>query len=84
MPSITRTALTDWLVERVAYYVERDPAEIDPTRQLTIYGMDSVYTLGLAGDIEEEFGVPVDPTVAWDNPTIEAIADYVLGATGRD
>lgn len=41
--------------------------------------MDSVYTLGLASDIEEEFGVPLDATIAaWDNPTIEAISDYVL------
>jgi acyl carrier protein len=78
MSSISKASVTTWLIERVAFYVERDPAEIDPTRQLAMYGMDSVYSLGLAGDIEERFDITLDATVVWDNPTIDAIADHVL------
>lgn len=84
MSSITRDAVTDWLIERVAFYVERDPGEIDPTKQLVIYGMDSLYTLGLAGDIEERFGIRFDATAVWDHPTIEAITDHLVAALAKE
>jgi acyl carrier protein len=80
MTSIDRDKVVAWLTERVAFYVERDPAEIEPDKNLLTYGIDSVYALGIAGDVEEEFGTPVDATLVWDNPTIAAIATAVTAA----
>ena len=40
---------------------------------LAEYGLDSVAALSLCGDIEEEFGLIVEPTVAWDHPTVQAL-----------
>ncbi|MEV4015110.1 acyl carrier protein [Nonomuraea angiospora] len=66
-----------WLLERVAFYVEREPGEIDPDLKLVEIGLDSVFAMSLSGDIEDEFEVVVEPTVAWDYPTVNALAGYL-------
>ncbi len=78
--------LRAWVLARVAYYIEGDVADIDPDAKLVGYGLDSVYALSLCGDIEDEYGLEVDPTLAWDYPTVNAIARCLadrLGASGR-
>jgi acyl carrier protein len=73
------TDLHNWLTDRVADYLECAPERIRPDVSLASYGMDSMYALMLCGDIEDHLGVTVDPTVAWDYPTIDAIVDYLGG-----
>jgi acyl carrier protein len=72
-------SLRAWLIGRVAYYVERAPHEVDPDAKLVGYGLDSVYALSLCGDIEDEYGLEVDPTLAWDYPTVNAIVEVLAG-----
>jgi acyl carrier protein len=74
------TSVRAWLTARVAYYVERDPQDIDPDAKLVGYGLDSVYALSLCGDIEDEYGLEVDPTLAWDHPTVNAIVHVLCDA----
>ncbi|MEV0219292.1 acyl carrier protein [Streptomyces sp. NPDC050704] len=70
-------AIRCWLVDRVAYYLERPAAEIDEGAQLAELGLDSVYALTLCGDVEDRFGLVVEPTMAWDHPTIDAITAHL-------
>ncbi|MFC9297961.1 acyl carrier protein [Streptomyces sp. NPDC057011] len=66
-----------WLIERVAYYLERPAAEIDEGAELVEMGLDSVYAFTLCGDVEDRFGLAVEPTMAWDHPTVDAITAYL-------
>lgn len=75
-------SLRAWVLGRVAYYIEGDPSDIDPDAKLVGYGLDSVYALSLCGDIEDEYGLEVDPTLAWDYPTVNAIATCLAGRLG--
>jgi acyl carrier protein len=68
-----------WLTERVAYYVERHPGDIDAGEPLASYGLDSVYAFALCGDIEDEFKLNVEPTLVWDFGTIAALAARLAG-----
>jgi acyl carrier protein len=68
-----------WLTERVGDYLDRPAADVDPHTPLAELGMDSVYALGLCGDIEDAFGLDVDPTLAWDYPTVAAITTFLSG-----
>ncbi|MDO0931745.1 acyl carrier protein [Streptomyces sp. NPDC051954] len=78
LPTVpTEQSLIDWLTTRVGAYLRRDPAEIDPTVPLAEYGLDSVAALSLCGDVEDHFGIPVDPTAAWDFPTVRALAGHL-------
>ncbi|WP_067184316.1 acyl carrier protein [Microtetraspora niveoalba] len=74
-----------WLTERVAHYLERSPAEIDPGVKLRAYGWESIHALGLCVDIEETVGLLVEPTLTWDRPTVDALAAHLteLLAGGR-
>jgi acyl carrier protein len=74
----TAASLTAWLTDRVAVYLKRAPSEIDPTVPLAEYGLDSVAALSLCGDVEESFELILDPTAAWDYPTVGALAGHLL------
>jgi acyl carrier protein len=79
--------ISAWLTECIADYRQVPPAEIDPDAQLADLGLDSVYALTMCGDIEDRFGLETDPTVAWDHPTINALAGHLhsrLVAEGAD
>lgn len=84
---LTVEQVTAWLIERVAVYLRRDPAQIDPREPLAEYGLDSVAALSLCGDVEEDFDIILEPTAAWDHPTATAFAEHVLkelaSAAGR-
>ncbi len=84
-----RGGLEPWLIGRVAMYLGRPCEEIDPTSPLADQGMDSVYALSLCGDIEDALNLTVEPTLAWDHPSIAAIVGHLTtriaaGATGRN
>lgn len=74
----TVESLSSWLADRIALYLQRSPAEIMHAVPLAEYGLDSVAALSLCGDIEEDFDVVLEPTVAWDYPTIEAMAGHLV------
>lgn len=74
----TAESLAPWLADRVAAYTKLSADEIDPTVPLANYGLDSVAALSLCGDIEDELDLVVEPTVAWDHPTVEALVAYLL------
>ncbi|WP_239134548.1 acyl carrier protein [Rugosimonospora africana] len=62
----------------VARHVERPPMEIDRDVPLSEYGLDSVYVLALCADIEDHWGVSVEPTLMWDYPTIAGFGNALL------
>ncbi|MGI5351762.1 acyl carrier protein [Streptomyces sp. CA-250714] len=63
-----------WLTARLAEFLSRPAEDIDPRTPFAEYGLDSVAALSLYGDIEDEFALYLEPTVAWDHPTVEALA----------
>lgn len=83
---LTEEAIVGWLVEQTAQYLQVPPDTVRPSVPLMEYGLDSIFTFALCADIEDHFGLPVEPTLAWDNPRIEQIARFLhreLAADGR-
>jgi acyl carrier protein len=76
-PGSTATQVREWLVGTIAGYLEMNPAELDPERPFAEIGLDSVYALTLSADIEDTFGLEVEPTMAWDYPTAAVLADGI-------
>ena len=69
--------IKSWLTGRVAFYVDRPIEDLDPDTTVLDLGLDSVHGLTLCGDVEERFGLVVEPTLVWDYPTISAIATFL-------
>ncbi|GGQ57861.1 acyl carrier protein [Streptomyces althioticus] len=70
----TAESLARWLTDCVAIHLERPVDTIDPTVPLSDYGLDSLYALSVIAELEDHLDISVDPTVMWDNPTIDALS----------
>lgn len=75
----TRASMGDWLRGRVVTYGELAPDSFSDDTPLADLGFTSVYALTLCGDIEDTFGLVVEPTIVWDNPTIRELAIALEG-----
>ena len=53
------------------------PVEIETDKSLLNYSLSSVTAMMLVGDLEEWLGLTLPPTLVWDYPSIDAIADYL-------
>ncbi|WP_086823764.1 acyl carrier protein [Allokutzneria sp. NRRL B-24872] len=73
-----------WLVEAVAGYLAVPASQIGTDVRLQALGLDSVHAMALCVDIEDRWGVLVEPTLAWDHPTIDAIAAHLKGQLHRE
>jgi acyl carrier protein len=69
--------LEQWLVERVAAYCRLTPTEIEEDKNFSDYGMDSVFTLTMIGEIEDRYGLELDPTAIWDNPSVGQLRAFL-------
>ncbi|MFV2117035.1 acyl carrier protein [Streptomyces sp. Act-28] len=81
---ISPAELESWLVERVAGYLRMDAREVDPQAPFADLGLDSVYALTLVGDIEDALGIETEPTLAWDYPTISALARGLMASMSAE
>ncbi|MEU3462680.1 acyl carrier protein [Streptomyces sp. NPDC006733] len=72
-----------WLLEKLGQYLRRPPADIDISVPFAEYGIDSVAALSIFGDIEDGFGLYLEPTVAWDHPTVQSLARYLASESAR-
>ena len=73
--------IRSWLIERIAFYLERPVDDVDPTVPLAEAGISSVSGVELCGDVEERFEIDVDPTMVFDYPTVEEIAGFIWAET---
>lgn len=72
--------LENWLVERIAAGVKTSPARIDRTVSVLTYGLDSVHAMALLAEIEDKFGIALDPDRFFDDdPTVLRLARRILG-----
>lgn len=77
---IDAETLKAWLVNYISSVLDI-PAEDFPTEaRFDSFGLDSVEAVVMAGVLEEEFRVPVDPIQFFENPSIEAF----VGAYASD
>jgi acyl carrier protein len=76
----SKQTLQRWLTQHIASYVKLKPEKVKLDVPIAEYGIDSVYSLALVGDIEEYLNISVEQTVLWDNPTIESLAKALLNS----
>lgn len=75
-PASLSAWISSWLASRVGV----PPQMLDPRRPLASFGLDSVLAVELAGVLEKRLSIPVDATLAWEYPTIDALAAYLTRA----
>jgi acyl carrier protein len=75
--SIASSDIQSWLVAYLADLLDIAPEEIDVTVPFERYGLDSVASVGLLGDLAKWLGRKLDPSVVNEYPSIEALTGYL-------
>lgn len=69
--------LAAWLLANLAERLGIDAQAIDPFESLAGYGLDSAEAVGLVADLEDLLGISLQPTLALDYPTVDAIVCFL-------
>ncbi|MDZ7286762.1 MAG: amino acid adenylation domain-containing protein [candidate division KSB1 bacterium] len=77
--SANAAAIKSWLVAHLAELLHLPAPAIDPRQNFASFGLDSAQTVSLTGDLAAWLGRPVSPTLAWEYPTIEQLANHLAG-----
>jgi acyl carrier protein len=60
-PATTEQQLWAWVRAHLAHVLGVSPESIDIGKGLSTYGLDSVDAVLMAGELEEAFGIEIDP-----------------------
>jgi acyl transferase domain-containing protein/acyl-CoA synthetase (AMP-forming)/AMP-acid ligase II/acyl carrier protein len=71
--------IQNWLITKVASYVNLLPREINPRDPFTRYGIDSQKAVMLSGELQEWLASPQPASLAYDFPNIELLAQHLAG-----
>lgn len=63
--------MQDWIVDYLSKLLQVDRNEVDVTSPFERFGLDSAAVVGMTGDLSDAFRIEIDPTLAYDHPTIE-------------
>jgi len=79
-----RDMIQAWLINKVSVALSLSPDQIDPRETFSSFGLDSRTAVSLSGDLERWLGRRLPPTLVWDYPTIDAIAEHLSAAASPD
>ncbi|MBK1986464.1 acyl carrier protein [Sphaerospermopsis aphanizomenoides BCCUSP55] len=71
-----------WLVNQIAKQLGIKAETIKVTEPLTRYGLDSIDSVTIVGDMEDWLDAELPSTLLWDYPTIEKAAKYLVDEVG--
>lgn len=74
---ITLEAIEDFLKRKLSASLSIAPDVIDIHQPLTNYGLDSMSSVVLVGELEEWLNVELSATLLWDYPTISDLSEYL-------
>jgi acyl carrier protein len=69
-------------VDRVAEALSVSPEEIDDGEPFARYGLGSVESVSMAGELEDWLGCDLPATLLYDYPTIDALARHLSKLPG--
>ncbi|WP_404785483.1 AMP-binding protein [Altericista sp. CCNU0014] len=74
-------AIETWITANLALYLKISPEEIDLSEPFSHYGLDSSIAASLATELSNWLGRELDPTLFWEYPSIEALAQHLGTST---
>lgn len=73
--------LEQWLVANIAQRLKMQTHKIEVTEPFASYGLDSVQAVRVTADLEDHLQRKLEPTLAYDYPSIRALAAFLI--TGK-
>jgi len=66
-----------WMADRLGAELGVPGETIDVTLPFAALGVTSIIGVSLAGDLADELAIEVPPTLFWDYPTVEKLAEHL-------
>lgn len=66
-----------WLIEQIARHAKLSAQHIDIHAPFEAYGLDSLAAVSISGEMERWLGCRLSPTLIYDYPSIETLANYI-------
>lgn len=79
----SKEEIMGWLAERLATQLGMTAQEVDVQQNFNYYGLDSGDVVQLIRELENWSAKRITPTVAWDYPTIERLAQWLAGESSK-
>lgn len=76
--SINRESIESWLIDKLAETLLIQPEQIDLTKSVFSYDLDSSLALGVTGDLKDWLDVDLTPTLFWEYPKPVDLIDFLL------
>jgi acyl carrier protein len=83
LKDIDRDVLRAWMVQYISSVLDLPEGQLQTSASFASYGLDSVEAVVMAGVMEEEFRVPVDPVQFFEHHTIDDFVETYAGAPGQ-
>jgi len=75
-------AIQTWLTNQIAKQLGINAKTIKVDEPLTRYGLDSIDSVTIVGDLEDWLEAELPSTLLWDYPTLEKAVRYVVNDLG--
>jgi len=73
----SRSELETWFLSEIAAHSERPISELDPEQPFAALGLDSTVIISLTGEMEDKWGVELDPTLVFEYPSVSRLLSYL-------
>jgi acyl carrier protein len=73
----TRDEIAQWCRKYVADLLDVPAESVDPAADFDRLGLDSALAVSLLIEIEDRYGVDLPPEALFENPTLDAVVDYL-------
>ncbi|GAB1545339.1 acyl carrier protein [Scytonema sp. NUACC21] len=70
--------IQNWLISYMIEQLKIDSTRLDITVPYDRYGLDSTILIGMVADIEDWLGCSLPPTLVYNYPTIQSLAEHLF------
>ena len=73
VPPLDADTVRQWIVNYISSVLEISADEVTASASFAALGMDSVEAVLMAGVMEEDFGIQIEPSMIFDDPSIDGL-----------
>ena len=73
----SKAELENWLLKEISVLIEKPVSEIDFEQPFAALGLDSTVIISLTGEMEDLWGLELDPTLVFEYPSIARLLNYL-------
>jgi acyl carrier protein len=77
-PVPTRTEVSTWMTSYILGALDLRPEDFSADASFDSYGLDSAELVIMAGIMEEQFGIEVEPEIMFETPTVTGVLDALV------